>query len=254
MTVSNIGVASVLSDPFGVTATRIISYLLNSDEFDEKKCRSLIKGQAKAKSDKIIDSIKGFQIEPDQRLKLEIARVHLDYLEKAICKTEVGLYVRIRPYWRFVEYIAAMPGMTKLSATIPLAEINADMTVFEDAKQLTSGAGLAPACNESAGKKKSSRISKAGQYLKPMLVQYALAAVKSKKEPCFAIKYFKIKKRRGHKKAIIAIVSKMLVCIFHMIAEDSSFEPNDYDELRNPKSTEPKDVLFSSFLFTLTLV
>lgn len=188
---------------------------------------------------------------PDKPIRelREIARDHLDYLEKAICKTEVELYVRIRPYWRFVEYIAAMPGMTELSATILLAEIGADMTVFEDAKQLTSWAGLAPACNESAGKKKSSRISRAGQYLKPMLAQCALAAVKSKKEPYFAIKYFKIKKRRGHKKAIIAIARMMLVCIFHMIAEDSSFEPNDYDELRNPKSTEPKVVLNEENVF-----
>lgn len=57
MTVFNIGIASVLSSPFGVTAIQIISYLLNSDEFDEKKCRMLIKGQAKTKSDKIMDSI-----------------------------------------------------------------------------------------------------------------------------------------------------------------------------------------------------
>ncbi|MEG2609035.1 MAG: IS110 family transposase [Lachnospiraceae bacterium] len=249
MTVSNIGVASVLSDPFGITATQIISYLLTSDEFDEKHCRTLIKGQARAKSDKIIDSIKGFQIESDQRLKLEIARDHLTYLEHAICKTEVELYVRIKPYWHFIEYISAMPGMSDLSATILLAEIGVDMTIFEDAKQLTSWAGLAPACNESGGKKKSSRISKAGQYLKPMLVQCALAAIKSKKEPYFARKYQRIKSRRGHKKAIIAIARMMLVCIFHMIAEDSPFEPNDYDELSNPQDTELKVVLNEKNVF-----
>ncbi len=69
MTVSNIGIASILSDPFGVTATQIINYLLTSDVIDEKECRKLIKGQAKKKSDAIISSIQGFQIESDQALK-----------------------------------------------------------------------------------------------------------------------------------------------------------------------------------------
>ncbi|MDD3416897.1 MAG: transposase [Lachnospiraceae bacterium] len=68
--------------------------------------------------------------------------------------------------------------------------------------------------NESAGKKKSVRIAKAGSYLKPMMVQCALAAIKSKKQPYFAIKYDRIKKLRGHKKAIISIARLMMVCFF----------------------------------------
>ena len=94
--------------------------------------------------------------------------------------------------------------------------------------------------NESAGKKKSVRISHAGQYLKPLLVQCALSAVKSKKEPYFAIKYNRIKKRRGHKKAIIAIARMMLTCIYHMIKSGQDFNPTDYKELTNPKPQTPK--------------
>lgn len=243
MTVSNIGIASILSDPFGVTATKIIGYLLNSDNFDEKKCRKLIKGQAKAKSDAIIEAIQGFNIESDQALKMELARGHLEYLDQLICKTEVELYVRIKPYWHFVEKISKMPGMTELSTTMLLAETGVDMSVFQSAKQLVSWGGLAPANNESAGKKKSVRISKAGQYLKPLLVQCALAAIKSKKNPYFAIKYQRIKKRRGHKKAIIAIARMMLVCIYHMLAEGTEFNPSDYAELMNPHLRQEKVVL-----------
>jgi len=243
MTVSNIGIASILSDPFGVTATQIIGYLLSSDNFDEKKCRKLIKGQAKAKSDDIIEAIQGFNIGSDQALKMQLARGHLEYLDQLICKTEVELYVRIKPYWHFVEKISKMPGMTELSTTIILAETGVNMSVFESAKQLVSWAGLAPANNESAGKKKSVRISKAGQYLKPLLVQCALAAIKSKKNPYFAIKYQRIKKHRGHKKAIIAIARMMLVCIYHMLAEGTEFNPSDYAELMNPHLRQEKVVL-----------
>ena len=109
-----------------------------------------------------------------------------------------------------------------------------DMSVFETSKHLTSWAGLTPGNNESAGKKKSVLISKTGQFLKPLLVQCALAAVKSKKETYFADNYYHIKKRRGHKKAIIAIARMMLTCIYYMINTGEIFNPYDYEELNNP--------------------
>lgn len=251
MTVSNIGIASILSDPFGKTATEIISYLLThtSESFDEKACRKLIKKGAKAKSDDIIAAINGYTIEADQRLKMELAREHLDYLDEMITKTEVELYIRIKPYWHLVELIASMPGMTEISATFTLAEIGIDMSVFEDAKHLTSWAGLTPTNNESAGKKKSVKIGKAGQYIKPLLVQCALAAVKSKKEPYFAIKYQHIKKRRGHKKAIIAIARIMLVCIYHIVSEEKPFNPTDYTELMDPHHHVEKVALNEANVF-----
>ena len=128
MTVSNIGIANVLSDPFGRTATEIMAYLLahTSDSMDEKAVRKLIKKGAKAKSDEIIEAIKGYNIGTDQAKKLELARGHLDYLDVMITQTEVELYVRIKPYYAFVEYVSTLPGMTELSSTIILAETGVD--------------------------------------------------------------------------------------------------------------------------------
>ena len=121
-----------------------------------------------------------------------------------------------------------------------------DMNIFDDAKHLCSWCGLSPANNESAGKKKSVRIAKAGDYLKPMMVQCALAAIKSKKQPYFAIKYGRIKKRRGHKKAIIAIARMMMVCIYHMVLEKKPFTPTDYKELMDPQNHVERVVLNES--------
>ena len=174
-----------------------MSYLLEhtSDSMDEHAVRKLIKKGVKAKSDEIIEAIKGYNIETDQAKKLELVRGHLEYLDNMITQTEVELYIRIKPYYKFVEFVSTMPGMTELSSTIVLAETGVDMNIFDDAKHLCSWYGLSPANNESAGKKKSVRIAKAGDYLKPMMVQCALAAIKSKKEPYFAIKYGRIKKQ-----------------------------------------------------------
>lgn len=245
MTVSNIGIANILSDPFGKTATEIMSYLLEhtADTIDEKAVRKLIKKSAKAKSDDIIQAIKGYNIEADQAKKLELAKAHLDYLDEMITQTEVELYVRIKPYYEYVELLTTMPGITAISATLILSEIGVNMSVFDDSSHLTSWCGLAPANNESAGKKKSVRIAKAGAYLKPLMVQCALAAIKSKSEPYFATKYQRLKKRRGHKKAIIAIARMMMVSIYHMVSDKKPFSPTDYDEFMFQKAEQTKVIL-----------
>ena len=166
-----------------------------------------------------------------------------------ITQTEVELYVRIKPYFEFVEFVSTMPGMTELSSTIVLAETGVDMSVFDDSAHLCSWCGLVPANNESAGKKKSTRIAKAGEYLKPMMVQCALAAIKCKSQPYFAIKYGRIRKRRGHKKAIIAIARMMMVSIYHMVSEKKPFQPTDYEELMNPHISSKRVVLNDSNVF-----
>ena len=81
------------------------------------------------------------------------------YLDDMITQTEVELYVRIKPYYEFVEFVSTMPGMTELSSTIVLAETGVDMNIFDDAKHLCSWCGLSPANNKSAGKKKSVRCT-----------------------------------------------------------------------------------------------
>lgn len=103
-------------------------------------------------------SSKGCNIETDQAKKLELARGHLEYLDGLITQTEAEFYVRMKPHYALSSSLSTMPGMTERSSTIVLAETGVDM----DARHLCSWRGLSPANNESAGKKKSVRISKAG--------------------------------------------------------------------------------------------
>ena len=95
-------------------------------------------------------------------------------------------------------------------------------------------------CMESTSK--LVRISKAEQYLKPLLVQCALSAIKNKSS-YFGRKYSKIKKRRGYKKAIIAIARMMLVSIYHMILTGEEFQPTDYESFMNPKSNDTQSLI-----------
>lgn len=237
MTISRIRLDCVLTDPFGKTASKLMHYLLTEDTFEENKCINLLKCQGKrnASSEEILDSIRGYHLLPEQRLKMNHAKEHMDFLDNSISEIEKELFIRTRPYVSIIKHISAMSGLTELSSVLIISEIGVDMSVFDDENHLASWAGLTPANNESANKKKSTRCSKAGQYLKPILIQCALAALKSKKDPYYAIKYQRIKKRRGHKKAIIAIARMMLIAIYHIIKDNTEFKPVDYDEIVNPK-------------------
>ena len=131
--------------------------------------------------------------------------------------------------------LLTVPGIgSQFTAIRILAEIGVDMSVFETAKQLCSWAGLSPQNNESANKKKTTRIARAGAFLKPLLVQCTLAAVRAKKYPWLKDKYQALKKRRGHKKAVIAIARKLLSAIWHMLAKNETYNHELYQKSDPP--------------------
>lgn len=102
------------------------------------------------------------------------------------------------------------------------------------------GRELTPGNNESAGKKKSVRITRAGVYLKPALVQVAHAAVKSDKSPYYEQKYERIMKRRGKKRAIIAIARMILTAVYQMLSTGEAWNPTDLFKIDMPEPLKEK--------------
>lgn len=235
MTISNIGLASILSDPFGKSSRAVMKEVIRSSSVTEEKISKLLERNAKKKVKEVLQSLVGSHIESDQRLKMNIASQHMDQIDSHVRRLETEMAIRCIPYETLINLLLDIPGISYLSAMTIIAEIGTDMSVFETSKQLSCWAGLAPANNESANKKKSVRISKAGSYLKPLLVQCALAAINSKSNPYYRIKYNRIKKRRGHKKAIIAIARMILVNIYHILSTGEVYSPCDMEQIINPK-------------------
>lgn len=235
MTISNIGLASILSDPFGKSSRAVMKEVIRSSSVTEEKISKLLERNAKKKVKEVLHSLEGSHIESDQRLKMNIASQHMDQIDSHVRRLETEMAIRCIPYATLINLLLDIPGISYLSAMTIIAEIGTDMSVFETSKQLSCWAGLAPANNESANKKKSVRISKAGSYLKPLLVQCALAAINSKSNPYYRIKYNRIKKRRGHKKAIIAIARMILVNIYHILSTGEVYSPCDMEQIINPK-------------------
>jgi len=229
LTVSNIALASVVTDSFGKSASAIVDYLLTCNTFDPEYCKSLLRKKLKEKADEVIQSIIGYELRKDQSVKMKVCRKHHDYINECISDLDETISNMAQPYKELIDIAVTLPGITDKSATYIIAEIGADMSVFHSSKHLCSWAGLTPQNNESAGKKKSVHVSRAGVYLKPLLVQCANAAIKDKKNPYFKFKYERIKKRRGHKRAIIAIARMMLTCLYNMFLKKEAFNPKDTD-------------------------
>lgn len=229
LTVSNIALASVVSDTFGKSSSALIEYILTCDTFDPEHAKTLLQRKLKDKAEEVVASIIGYELRDDQSVKMKVCRKHFDHINECISILDEKLSDLSKPYHEFIEFASTIPGVTDKSAIYIIAEIGTDMSVFKSSKHLCSWAGLTPQNNESAGKKKSVRISRAGVYLKPLLVQCANAAIKDKKNPYFKFKYDRIKKRRGHKRAIIAIARMILTCIYHMFLKKEAFNPTETD-------------------------
>lgn len=247
MTVSNLGIGSIFTDVSGKSASRVMKAIVEAEDIDKLSDEDILKllhSNCK-KKDKVLDAIRGAHLESDTRFKISEISKHKEELAAHIQACLSEMFKRAQPFLNQFLHITEITGISLISAILIISEIGVDMSVWENARQLCCWAGLTPTNNESAGKKKSVRISKAGQYLKPLLVQCALAAIKDPKG-YFGIKYRRIKKRRGHKKAIIAIARMMLICIYHMILTGESFKPSDYEELMNPKPKKFKELTVSN--------
>jgi len=233
LTMCNFKLDDVFTDVFGKSATRILDALIEHGngvfEFD-----GLVSGKCKASTEQIRVALDG-ELDPTQTEKLKLIRQHINDITALKMALENLIYKLAAKYQPQIDLLMTVPGIsTTLTAIRILAEIGADMSVFETAKQLASWAGLTPQNQESAGKKKTTRIGRAGAYLKPLLVQIALAVSKSDKHPELKSKYLSFKKRRGGKKAVIAIARKLLTAMWHILNKNEAYNAELYKKSDRP--------------------
>ena len=239
-TVCNVALDAVVTDMFGKSASAITDYLITSDEFDPDACKSFLQKSLKKKADAVIESIEGYQMASSQKERMLIVRSHLDFVQQSIHSLDSKLDELVAPYENAVSLLCTIPGVDRSSAITIISEIGTDMTQFNSSKRLCCWAGLTPGNNESAGKKKSVRITRAGVYLKPALVQCAHAAVKSTAAPYYKNKCERLAKRRGKKRAIIAIARMILTAVYQMLSTGETWNPCDLYKTDMPQEMQDK--------------
>ena len=235
LTISNLKLDDVFSDVFGKSARSITNYILEHpgetfavSPFVDPRCKTPVS--------EIQAAVDG-AISPEQAVKLRQCLAHIDELEAHRKEIESEILQIAEPFSAVLDLLYTLPGLDKnpMTAIAILSEIGPDMSVFPSSKHLVSWAGCCPRNDQSNQKVKSRRISRAGSYLKPLLVQVANALIKSKKHPEFKERYHRIKSRRGHKKAIIAVCKMLLTAIWNMLSKLEPYNPKGFLEHRPVK-------------------
>lgn len=243
LTVSNLKLNDVFSDVFGKSLRSIIRHILDypGEYFDvapfvDKRCKHSV--------EEIQAAVDG-AVSHEQATKLKICLDFIDEQQKRISELDAEIYRLAKSYTDVLDLMRITPGLSKdpLTAIRILSEIGADMSVFPTSKHLVSWAGCCPRNDSSAQKVKSTRTSRAGSFLKPIFVQIANAIIKSKEHPEFRERYNRIKARRGHKKAIIAICRMLLTAIWNIL---SKLEPYSAKGYLTDKLTEHSVVITKS--------
>ena len=243
LTVSNLKLDDVFSDVFGKSSTSIIHYLLAhpGESFD---VTPFVHTNCKKPIEEIQAAVDG-AISESQIVKLRQCLTHIDELEAHRNELDQEVQRLADSFSPVLELLRTIPGLNAnpMTAIAILSEIGPDMSVFQTSKHLISWAGCCPKNDQSGGRVKSTRISRAGHCLKPLLVQVSNALIKSKKHPEFKNRYRRIKANRGHKKAIIALCKMLLTAIWNVL---SKVEPYTAEGYLDHKPVEKEKVLTKS--------
>jgi transposase len=211
---ANIKVASVLSNVLGTSGRAMLDAIITGHE-DPESLADLAVGTARRKKAELIEALRG-RVTSHHRTMLKLHLGVIAALEVAVRKVDAAAGKLLEPIQARAALLTTMPGVSDIVAQVIVAEIGVDMSRFPTAGHLVSWAGLCPRNDESAGKRRSTRVRKSANWLKTTLVTAAWAAVR-KNGSYLRAQFLRIKSRRGAKKAILAVAASMLTAAYHML-------------------------------------
>src|SRR6516225_4613956 len=242
---ANIKLGTVISDLIGASGRRMIEAMI-AGERDPHRLAGLAERTIKASPKALYDALHG-RLREQHRFLLQLHLQQWDAIDVAIRQIDQRVAEQIKrmnaeaadrqpPFRELIPGLCAIPGVSFLSATAILAEIGRDMSRFPTAGHLISWAGLCPGQNQSAGKRKSSRLRRGAPWLKTMLVQCAWAA-KRAKNSYYSAQFHRLRSRRGPQKAICAVAASLLTAIYHMVKNSTGHHDLgvDYFDRRSPQ-------------------
>ena len=225
---TGIRLGNVVSDISGVSATEIISGLIEGKSIDE--LLACIRGRLKNKKEDLRAELKG-ELSARHLFLLKKIQAHIAYITKELGEIDEYLFAAMQAYQKQWDILQTIPGIDAVGAALLIIEIGVDMEQFGSREQCCSWAGICPGNNESAGKRKNGKTPKGSKQLRYLLCEAANAA--SKTDCQFKHKYKSLMIRRGHKKAIVAVAHKMLRVIFSRLKAGEVYQDPQisYEEL-----------------------
>jgi len=211
---ANIKLDSVITDIIGLSGRRMIEAII-AGETAPNVLAALAHRRIKAAPSELEAALRG-RVTAHHRFMLRLHLDHMTALDEAIARIDKEVEAHLEPFRAAVELLSTIPGISQLSAEVILAEIGLDMSRFPTQGHLISWAGLCPKNDESAGKRRSTRMRKGAPWLKSTLIQCAWAAAR-KKGSYLQAQFLRLRSRRGPKKAIGAVAASILTAAYHML-------------------------------------
>jgi transposase len=230
---ANIKIDSVVSDLFGVTGRNLMQLLVADRKLTLSDIQTCVRGKLKGKEAELFRSIQGFFTD-HHRFVLKMILETITTLEAQIEALDLQIRCAMKEHEALLDRMKQAPGIADVASREILAEIGPTLDSFPKDTALVAWSGLCPGNNESAGKRKSGKSSVRKHHLKTIMIDVAWAAIK-KKDSYFKDKYYRLKARRGAKRAIVAIAHRILLGIYHVIKDGADFRDlgGDYLTLRN---------------------
>ena len=217
---ANIKLDSVISDVVGVSGRRMIEALV-AGESDPAVLAALADRRIKAPPEVLCEALRG-RVTRHHRFLLNLHLGHIDTIDEAVDRIDQEVEASLQPFCAAIDLVKTIPGVSQLAGQAIVAEIGIDMSRFPTCGHLISWAGLCPRSDESAGKRRSTRIRKGNPWLKTTLVQCAWAATRTKATYLHA-QFLSVRSRRGARKAIIAVAASILTAIYHMLKNGTPY-------------------------------
>jgi transposase len=232
---AGIKLGTVASDVLGVSGRAMLDALV-SGTHDPAVLAELAKGRLRAKLPALREALEG-RFRAHHALLLGELLAHLDYLDEAVDRLSSEVARVVAPFSPLLALLITIPGVSQRTAEVLLAEIGTDMGQFPTAGHLASWAGICPGNNESAGKHRAGTTRKGSRWLRVALIEAANAAARGK-GTYLASQYARLKGRRGHKKAIVAVAHSILVIAWHLLSTGQPYSDLGADWFLQRHSSE----------------
>src|SRR5271170_5308681 len=237
---ANLKLGSVLSNVLGRSGVAMLEAII-AGESDPERLADLAQGNARKKRAELIEALRG-RVTAHHRTMLKF---HLDLIraiQRTLEEVDAAVGKALTSIHERAQLLTTMPGISDIAAQVLVAEIGVDMSRFPDPGHLISWAGLCPRNDESAGKRRSTRVRKGAPWLKTTLVTAAWAAVRTKGSYLQA-QFFRIKSRRGSRKAIMAVAASMLTAIYFMLRDGVDYRDLGHDYFARASKAKAADRL-----------
>lgn len=233
----NIKLSSVASDVFGVSGRTMIRALI-SGQLSPEAIAHLARGALRHKVDLLAVALRG-RVEPHHRRLLQLQLDRVERLESDISQVDAWIDDMLTPHADALQRLMQIPGVERVTAATVIAELGIDMAVFPTHRHAAAWAGLCPGNNESAGKPVGQHKRRGNVHLATALVQAANGAARTKKS-YLKDKFWRLKARRGHKRALVAVAHHILVAAYHMLRDGVAYRDLGPDYLDRRSSGDTK--------------